>query len=57
MTAHIDMINEKQKAFFELWGFEPLTVKEKKYQAKDRTLNLHDDTLSKKYKTIFEDEQ
>ena len=53
MTQHIDYINSKQTDFY---GFDILSDrKEKKYDKNNLEINLGDDTLSKKFKTIFED--
>jgi hypothetical protein len=55
MTQHIDYINSKQTDFY---GFDILSDRKyRPYKRGDLEINLGDDTLSKKYKTIFEDEK
>jgi hypothetical protein len=55
MTQHIDYSNSKQTDFY---GFDILTDrKEKKYDKNNLEINLGDDKLHKKFKTIFEDEK
>jgi hypothetical protein len=54
MTQHIDCINSKQTDFY---GFDILSNrKPKEYEKNNLEMNYKDDTLSQKFKTIFEDE-
>ena len=55
LNNHIDYINSKQTDFY---GFDILSDRKyKPYKRGDLEMNLRDDTLSKKFKTIFEDDK
>ena len=53
LNNHIDYINSKQTDFY---GFDILSDRKYiPYKRGDLEINLGDDTLHEKYKTIFED--
>ena len=55
LNNHIDYINSKQTDFY---GFDILSDrKPKEYDKNNLEINLGDDSLHKKFKTIFEDEK